>query len=451
MFAVTFLVVLVAFVVLCRRRRPRGLPPGPPRSILGDNTRDVPAAHPWKKFTEWNRIYGPVVSFYLGRKPVIILGTAQAAWDLLDKRSEIYSGRPRSIMAGEILSWGVRAITMSYGPRYKRPSGIQGPHSSVCTTRCVDTLTWAHVLHFPLTSFQMSVIFRVAYGRRIRTLQDDIVIENAKSAKVPGQYLVESMSQGTAQPSMATLALERQAEFGLSDLETAYTLAGPWDAGIGTVVSTIEVFLLAMLHFPDAQREAQAEIDRVIGHSRMPEFSDTNDLPYVAALIKEVTRWRPVAPTGFAHAVTQDDVYNGYHIPKGATVYANIHAIMQDPELFPDPEAFRPERFLGDAVHPKLQNFTIPFGYGRRICPGLHIANQSIYIVVAQMLWAFNIVPATQDGKVCLPSADDFTSGLITRPNPFPCAFEPRRGGIEELIVSEADKAEVEATRWDAD
>nr|VWO96619.1 Cytochrome P450 33C9 [Ganoderma boninense] len=100
------------------------MPPGPPRSFWGDNTLDIPRIKPWETFTAWNRKYGaldillrtptqarpnpqltvshsvgPIISFYLGRKPVIVLGTAQAAWDLLDKRADIYSARPRSIVA----------------------------------------------------------------------------------------------------------------------------------------------------------------------------------------------------------------------------------------------------------------------------------------------------------------------------------------------------------------
>ncbi|KAI9062563.1 cytochrome P450 [Trametes sanguinea] len=504
---VASIILLTSFIWLYRR--PRGLPPGPPRSVLGDNTQDVPAVQPWKRFTQWNKQYGPVVSLYLGRTPVILLGTAQAAWDLLDKRSEIYSGRPRSIMAGEILSWGVRAITMSYGPRYKKwralmqaslsataaaqYRSLQSLESKLLLRRLLDVKDpMDYKGHLSL--FQMSVIFRLAYGRRVRTLQDDIVLENIKAGtmfgklQVPGKYLVESwpillwlpyrlqwfrhevdkhrelnkqlymslmnrvreqMANGTAQPSMATLALEKQAEFGLSDLETAYTLAGPWDAGVGTTVAAIEVFLLAMLHFPEIQKKAQEEVDRVVGPSRMPEYSDIESLPYVMALIKEVARWRPVAPTGFPHALTQDDYYNGYYLPKGATVYANIHAIMQDPELFPEPEVFRPERFL-NTKHPKLQNFTIHFGFGRRICPGLHIANQSIFTVISRLLWAFDIVPALgPDGRPILPSVDDFTSGLITRPNPFSCEFKVRSKDVEELVILEAEKAEAEAARWD--
>ncbi|KAI0352103.1 cytochrome P450 [Trametes cingulata] len=495
-----FSVILLSSVVWLYHR-PRGMPPGPPRSLLGDNTGDVPSVQPWRKFTEWNKRYGPVVSFYLGRTPVILLGSAQAAWDLLENRSEIYSGRPRSIMAGEILSWGVRAITMPYGPRYKRWRALMQAslsNTAVAQYRPLQSLESKLLLHRllhakdqleyrdHLSLFQMSVIFRLAYGRRVRTLQDDIVIEQNKAGRyfgkvaAPGQYLVEShrlqwfrrevdkyreisrdlymslmdrvraeMANGTAQPSMATLALQKQAEFGLSDLETAYTLAGPWDAGVGTTVNSIEVFLLAMLHYPETQKKAQEEIDRVVGSSRMPEFSDMESLPYVDALIKEAARWKPIAPTGFPHAVTQDDVYNGYFIPKGATIYANIHAIMQDPELFPEPEEFRPERFLS-TTNPKLKKFTIHFGFGRRICPGMHMANQSIFIVIARLLWAFDITPEVDaDGKPIIPSKDECTSGLITRLSPFPCLFRPRSRSVEELVILEGIRAEAEAGRWD--
>ena len=136
------------------------------------------------------------------------------------------------------------------------------------------------------------------------------------------------MADGTAQPSMATIALGKQAEFGLAELETAYTLSGPWDAGVSTVrhivstvfrhaltrwlkaLITIENFLrkftvddllnastslnvsplVAMLHYPDVCAKLQAELDRVVGPGRLPEYSDMESLPYMMAALKEVTR-----------------------------------------------------------------------------------------------------------------------------------------------------------------
>lgn len=72
--------------------------------------------------------------------------------------------------------------------------------------------------------------------------------------------------------------------------------------------------------FPEVQRKAQTELDRVIGPDRLPQFEDEKDLPYIRAVTLETLRWMPVAPFGVPHALTEDDVYNGYHIPKGSLI-----------------------------------------------------------------------------------------------------------------------------------
>ena len=81
--------------------------------------------------------------------------------------------------------------------------------------------------------------------------------------------------------------------------------------------STQTFFILAMTLHREVQEKAQAEIDRVIGSDRLPTFEDRRSLPYVEAVYREVLRWRPVAPLGFPHCTTADDVYNGFYIPKG--------------------------------------------------------------------------------------------------------------------------------------
>lgn len=79
-----------------------------------------------------------------------------------------------------------------------------------------------------------------------------------------------------------------------------------------------------MALFPEAQRKAQQELDTVLGGNRLPQFQDRENLPYVDALVKEVFRWHPVAPMAGAHTSTQDDIFDGYFIPKGSTILANI-------------------------------------------------------------------------------------------------------------------------------
>ena len=89
-------------------------------------------------------------------------------------------------------------------------------------------------------------------------------------------------------------------------------------------VASLQCFFLAMLVYPDVQRKAQEEIDRVIGDGQLPGFDDRDDLPYVDALVKEVLRWHPVGPLAFPHMATSDEVYRGYFIPKGALIIPNV-------------------------------------------------------------------------------------------------------------------------------
>ena len=81
---------------------------------------------------------------------------------------------------------------------------------------------------------------------------------------------------------------------------------------------------MAMALFPEAQRKAQEEIDRVVGTDRLPTFEDRENLPYVDALVKEALRWHPVVPMGVPHVTTEDDIYEGYFIPKGSILLPNI-------------------------------------------------------------------------------------------------------------------------------
>jgi len=123
-----------------------------------------------------------------------------------------------------------------------------------------------------------------------------------------------------------------------------------------------------MLLNPKVQKKAQEELDRVIGKGRLPDFSDREDLPYISAVVREVLRLNPPFPFGVPARATQNDEYRGYLIPEGATVVQNIWAICRDPNIYPDPEAFNPDRFLKDGkIDPSVLNpEDRVFGAGRR-------------------------------------------------------------------------------------
>ncbi|TFK88171.1 CyP450 monooxygenase [Polyporus arcularius HHB13444] len=211
-----------------------------------------------------------------------------------------------------------------------------------------------------------------------------------------------------------------------------------YTAGAGTTESATLVFFLAMALYPEAQQKAQAELDRVVGSSRLPDFSDRDSLPYVNALIKEILRWHVGTPTSLPHASIQDDIYNGYLIPGGSIVLPNLWAFSKDPEVYPDPFRFYPDRFLKDGkLNEAVRDpYDIIFGFGRRVCVGKHLASASLFITCASILHAFTIAPPTDEHGKTLPLEPKFTTNLITAdPEKFECDIRPRKASLVEQLL----------------
>lgn len=155
-----------------------------------------------------------------------------------------------------------------------------------------------------------------------------------------------------------------------------------------------------------------------MGNDRLPTFEDLPKLPYIKAITSETLRWRPVAVLGGTpHASTADDIYKGMFIPKGSTIIAPLwssksiseYLNLRNPRLinhslvhlneddFPEPHEFRPERFTATRNYPGTLGHSA-FGWGRRICPGMHLGSASVELNIARILWAFNVGP-TQDAN----------------------------------------------------
>ncbi|KAJ8583990.1 cytochrome P450 [Rhizopogon salebrosus TDB-379] len=198
-------------------------------------------------------------------------------------------------------------------------------------------------------------------------------------------------------------------------------------AAYETTSATLLVFALAMVLYPDVQKRAQAKIDLVIGRDLLPTFEDRASLPYIDAVLRETLRWQPVGPLGIPHATTSEDIYDGYFIPKGATVMCNAWAISRDEKRYPDASHFMPERFIDDDG--KLTNddpAEYVFGLGRRICPGRHTADASLWSAIATMLATVDISPAKDDQGKAIKFTPKFTAGLTCHPVAFPCSISAR-------------------------
>jgi len=152
-------------------------------------------------------------------------------------------------------------------------------------------------------------------------------------------------------------------------------------------------------------------------------FDDHDSLHELWAWTQEVLRFRPIIPGGIAHVVNKDIVYKNYIIHTGTVLLGTHWAISRDPDAFPNPGAFDPQRWLDANGQPRKDIRYFTYGFGRRVCPGQHVANRSIYINLALIFWAFKIVPVPGKDFDLNSWEDGFTSRLP----PFSVKFEYRR------------------------
>ncbi|RYP78222.1 hypothetical protein DL771_000699 [Monosporascus sp. 5C6A] len=435
--------VLVAWQISRIGRRPRNYPPGPPTLPLIGNIHQMPKHQGHLQFQKWAKEYGPVYSLMLGTKVMIVLSSDQAVKDLLDKRSAIYSSRPEFYLGQDILSGGLRVLFMGYNDTWRMIRKLAHSLLNVRVAR-----TYVPYQDLENKALLMGLLENPGdFINHIRRYTTSLTTQMAFGYRTPSSddpNLLEMFD-----PSCCVDLLRVQKAEGLSDDLACYMSGSLLQAGSETTAAILVGFVQAMVIFPEVARAAQAEIDRVCG-DRLPDLNDVPDLPYIRGCVKESLRWMPTDALGVPHAVIQDDSYNGYHIPKGASVILNVWAIQNDPERHPDPRRFDPSRWAGDdqtsadaAINPdvtKRDNFV--FGAGRRICQGMHIADRSLFLAISRTLWAFDFKPAVDEktGQEIIPDMDDLADGLFICPNPFKANIAPRSELKGTLVKKEWDQ-----------
>ncbi|XP_038058639.1 cytochrome P450 2C15-like [Patiria miniata] len=162
-------------------------------------------------------------------------------------------------------------------------------------------------------------------------------------------------------------------------------------AGLETTSVALDWVIMCLTKYPEVQEKAQRELDEVVGRHRMPQWADRQNLHYVMAMLDEVMRWSAGGPFGVPHSPIEDTEFRGYFIPKGAVVIPNLHAVMHNPDVFPDPGAVKPERFLNsDGKFVKHEHMS-QFSVGRRACVGEHLARMEIYTIVTHIIHTFTL------------------------------------------------------------
>ncbi|KAH9056253.1 cytochrome P450 [Lactarius vividus] len=471
--------------------------PGPKGWPIIGNLLDVPTELEYQVFSRWQKKYGDLIQMTILGQPTIIINSPQLAVDMLNKKSAIYSSRPHLTMACDLVGWRDILVLLKYTDKFKACRrmlhAVIGTRVSVEKFR--DTLEEESALMVrrllneprnfvgPVRKAVGVIILRISHGYR-PTTEDDSLVRIADEATdqlnvllspglfavdflpflryipewFPGggfhkiarewrhtlfdmtdksyEFVLEQMAKGTAVPNFVTNLIDGRKVSPEEEEEIKWAASSLYSGGADTPVSAMSSFLLAMTAYPEVQRKCQAELDKVVGNDRLPTFADRDQLPYITTMLKEVIRWGPTTPLGAPHCIEQDDVHDGYLIPKGSIIMANIWHFMHDPEVYKDPMVFNPDRLVAQPGKPAEPDpFNFAFGYGRRACPGEQLAQSILFIFAATVLSVFDINKVTINGVVQEPTCE-FSSGVLVRPKPFLSELKPRSAKAEALIRS---------------
>ncbi|PWY71805.1 putative cytochrome P450 [Aspergillus sclerotioniger CBS 115572] len=499
-FVIAFFGLTLLLILRLRQKPSLPLPPGPKGKPIIGNLGDLPPPDTpeYKHWLQLRDRYGPINSITTLGQTIIILHDARMAVDLLEKRSSVYSSRPRLVFAGEIIGWNDVLALQPYNGRFrayrKALHQVLGTKALVSKFNPLQELEARRFLQRLLDDSENlvqhirteagAIILQIAYGYTINPDGHDPLVkmaneamESFSTAGSPGMWLVdtipalkylpswfpfakfqrlgrtwrtqllttvetpyqlvrEKMANGTQTPSYLSSLLNKEKPLTEEEEFIAkWTSVALFTGGSDTSVSTLMTFFLAMALNPDVQTKAQEELDRVLGPYTLPCASDRPRLPYINAIVKESLRWCPVAPMGLPHLCTEEDEYEGYRIPKGAIVMQNIWSFTHNPTTYPEPDRFNPERFLGET--PQADPAEVVFGFGRRICPGRVLADSSIFMTVAMVLAMMRISPEEGMGG---KSGVELTPGVVSQP------VLPR-GGVRVVARS---KQHEEVVRGDA-
>ncbi|KAF8314213.1 cytochrome P450 [Clavulina sp. PMI_390] len=488
---------VLAAVFILYVRNPAGkkhLPPGPSGIPWVGQVFKIPMLHSHLYYTELARKYGDIYTVTALGQKLVVLNSYATAFELLGKRGSIHCNRPNYPFMRRFL--GLEHVLALGDPdhswkeeRRLYQTLLNKEVSRVNYAKDIATQAQTYILHVIesgrdidnelLDKAVHKIFLQSTYG--MATEDDDPFLLHAihstniaSFGMLPAKHLVnsfpilqhlppwvpfqtwrieaersrpaldhmrnaawkhttEAIANGTAEESFA-YGLTRE-QNSTNEHHLKFTALTNLIAGAETTNGVCRVFILAMLLHPDIQRKAQKELDQVFGHE-LPSLNNINqkDLPYFDAVLKEVFRWRPVAPLSIPTVPTKDDIYEGYMIPHDSIVVQNTWALSRDERMYIDAESFDPDRWL--VANPPIDPRLWTFGIGRRVCPGMPYAELVYTILFMTLLATVDIVPAhDEDGqRIFVDSSAPTTGRVACIPTEFSYSLRPRSDAAVALL-----------------
>ncbi|XP_007480558.2 cytochrome P450 2J2-like isoform X2 [Monodelphis domestica] len=465
------LLILASYVQRRRRRQQSKYPPGPLRLPIFGNVFEIDIKKPHISIQECVRKYGNIFSMDLLSAPMIVVTGLPLIKEVLVNQGQVFVDRPRSPLQSYIFK--INGLFMSNGQEWKdqrrftlmtlRNFGLGKKTLELRIQEEAIYLTEAireekgkpFNPHFQINNAVSNIICSVTFGNRFE-YHDSQFLELLKSLNqvsvlqaswecqffdifprimklLPGahkklfrefqkleSFVVhvikkhkEDQNSEEAQDFIDAYLKELSKGNITSSFNENNLVACTLDlffAGTETTSTTLRWALLYMAFYPEIQGKIQAEIDRVIGHSRWPTMADRENMPYTYAAIHEVQRMGNIVPLNAPRVATVDTTLAGYHVPKGTMLLTNLTALHRDPKEWATPDTFNPEHFLEDGQFKKKEAF-LPFSAGKRVCLGEQLARAELFIFFTCLLQRFTF-QAPPDTQLSL----DFQAGMTLSP-----------------------------------
>ncbi|KAG5543563.1 hypothetical protein RHGRI_016339 [Rhododendron griersonianum] len=369
--------------------------------------------------------YGPILALRFGSHPILILSSPSAVEELFSKNDLIFANRPR-FLVGKLLNYNYTTLgAASYGDHWRNLRRLtaleifstaklnaflgirQEEARSLLKTLFRDSPKGFVKVEMKsrLSELSFNIIMRVVAGKRyfgaevedseeareFRLLIRDLF--ELSGASNPGDFVpfLRWIDFGKMEKKM--LRIQKKMDAFLQGLieekrreDDEKTMLS---AGSDTSSSTIEWAMSLLLNHPKVLDKARAELDAVVAENRLVDESDLSNLPYLQNIINETLRLFPAAPLLVPHESSDDCTIGGYDVARGTMLLVNAWAIHRDPKVWEDPTSFRPERF--EDGENQAYGF-IPFGVGRRSCPGAGLGNRVVGLALAALIQCFDWV-----------------------------------------------------------
>ncbi|KAJ8429237.1 hypothetical protein Cgig2_026273 [Carnegiea gigantea] len=427
---ITFLGSLVFIQKLLMKKSEKfRLPPGPPALPVIGNLHQLAAKNmsPHRRLRELARVYGPIMHLRLGEVPTLVVSSAEAAKEVLKNHDVNFANRPK-LMVGKILYYNFSDIGLSpYGEYWRQLRKIAT--LELFTVKRVQS--FRHIREEEVSKFIKSLASEAASGSVVN-LSDKLfgLLFNITSRIV---FSHEGEDQDAFRVFLSNL-LDALAGFSIADLYPSIKLLESisgfrkklqemikesdrmldpiieehiykkrqgkteedlvdeiFAAGSETSFSTLEWAMSELLRNPKVMERAQAEVRDAFKKKGITGESSLNELKYLKLVIKETLRLHPVVPLLVPRESIEHCQIHGYDVPPKTRLMVNAFAIATDPQYWEEPEVFKPERFEGSSIDYKGTNFEfIPFGSGRRMCPGIALGVANMELPLAMMLYHFD-------------------------------------------------------------